>query len=94
MNDKKVIAAILELKPNIGVTVRGYETVDECFNKAVFDKASDKTMSLEDVKKKITELDKIAADEETKIKTKKASGKQKLKDLGLDDDEIKALTGA
>ena len=25
---------------------------------------------------------------------KKASGKQKLKDLGLDDDEIKALTGA
>tara|TARA_R110001599_G_scaffold192591_1_gene388129 strand:+ start:721 stop:930 length:210 start_codon:yes stop_codon:yes gene_type:complete len=27
-------------------------------------------------------------------KTKKASGKQKLKDLGLDDDEIKALIGA
>ena len=25
---------------------------------------------------------------------KKASGKQKLKDLGLDDEEIKALTGA
>jgi len=24
----------------------------------------------------------------------KASGKQKLKDIGLDDDEIKALTGA
>ena len=24
----------------------------------------------------------------------RASGKQKLKDLGLDDDEIKALTGA
>lgn len=26
--------------------------------------------------------------------TKKASGKQKLKDLGLDDDEINALMGA
>ena len=26
--------------------------------------------------------------------TKKTSGKQKLKDLGLDDDEIQALTGA
>jgi len=26
-------------------------------------------------------------------KTKKASGKQKLKDLGLDDDEIQALMG-
>ena len=30
----------------------------------------------------------------TNAVTKKASGKQKLKDLGLDDDEIKALTGA
>ena len=33
-------------------------------------------------------------DAETDKETKKASGKQKLKDLGLDDDEIKALTGA
>ena len=33
--------------------------------------------------------DKIQLDE-----TKKASGKQKLKDLGLDDDEINALIGA
>jgi len=31
---------------------------------------------------------------ETNETNKKASGKQKLKDLGLDDDEIKALTGA
>ena len=31
---------------------------------------------------------------ETNKETKKASGKQKLKDLGLDDDEIKALMGA
>jgi len=30
----------------------------------------------------------------TNAETKKASGRQKLKDLGLDDDEIKALTGA
>ena len=33
-------------------------------------------------------------DAETNEETKKASGKQKLKDLGLDDDEIKALIGA
>ncbi len=33
-------------------------------------------------------------DAETAKVNKKASGKQKLKDLGLDDDEIKALTGA
>ena len=29
----------------------------------------------------------------TNAETKKASGKQKLKDLGLDDDEIQALMG-
>ena len=33
-------------------------------------------------------------EEQITKETKKASGKQKLKDLGLDDDEIKALTGA
>ena len=33
-------------------------------------------------------------DAETNAETKKSSGKQKLKDLGLDDDEIKSLTGA
>ena len=33
-------------------------------------------------------------DAETAAANKKASGKQKLKDLGLDDDEIKALMGA
>ena len=33
-------------------------------------------------------------DAETEAANKKASGKQKLKDLGLDDDEIKALMGA
>jgi len=32
-------------------------------------------------------------DAEQNTETKKASGKQKLKDLGLDDDEIQALIG-
>tara|TARA_B100001939_G_scaffold333906_1_gene334346 strand:+ start:146 stop:361 length:216 start_codon:yes stop_codon:yes gene_type:complete len=35
----------------------------------------------------------IVANAETDKETKKASGKQKLKDLGLDDAEIKALIG-
>ena len=43
-----------------------------------------------DVNAKIQEL----KDLDTARKNKKASGKQKLKDLGLDDDEIKALMGA
>jgi len=43
-----------------------------------------------DVNAKIQEL----KDAETAAANKKTSGKQKLKDLGLDDDEIKALMGA
>ena len=43
-----------------------------------------------DVNAKIQEL----KDAETAVETEKASGKQKLKDLGLTDAEIKALTGA
>ena len=42
-----------------------------------------------DVNAKIQEI----KDAETAAANKKASGKQKLKDLGLDDAEIKALTG-
>ena len=45
--------------------------------------------SEDDVNAKIQELKDADADKETK----KASGKQKLKDLGLDDAEIKALIG-
>tara|TARA_R110000787_G_scaffold132735_1_gene245012 strand:- start:2 stop:211 length:210 start_codon:yes stop_codon:yes gene_type:complete len=37
---------------------------------------------------------KVRTDAETAITNKKTSGKAKLKDLGLDDDEIKALIGA
>jgi len=43
-----------------------------------------------EVNAKIQEL----KDAEQAAIDKKASGKQKLKNLGLDDDEIKALTGA
>ena len=43
-----------------------------------------------EVNAKIQEL----KDADTDKETKKASGKQKLKDLGLDDAEIKALIGA
>ena len=42
-----------------------------------------------EVNAKIQEL----KDAETEAENKKTSGKQKLKDLGLDDDEIKALMG-
>ena len=50
------------------------------------DIATKSAISKEDIEAKITELEEQDSD-------KKASGKQKLRDLGLDDDEIKALTG-
>ena len=48
-------------------------------------------MKIDETKKE--EIQKLK-DEEDNKETKKASGKQKLKDLGLDDDEINALIGA
>ena len=56
-------------------------------------------MTAEEVAEKETENAKYLEDiqaQKTEIqneKNKKASGKQKLKDLGLDDDEIEALIG-
>ena len=43
-----------------------------------------------EVNAKVQEL----KDKDVEAENKKTSGKQKLKDLGLDDDEIKALMGA
>ena len=47
----------------------------------------------EEERKKYQEYKKIRKDIITNIANKKASGKQKLKDLGLDDEEINALMG-
>jgi hypothetical protein len=46
-----------------------------------------------DIEAKMAELP-TAEEEAAQRETEKASGKQKLKDLGLSDAEIKALTGA
>ena len=51
-------------------------------------------ISKSDIEAKLTEAqNELEAEVQSKIDNK-ASGKQKLKDLGLDDDEIKALIGA
>tara|TARA_R100000008_G_C3525827_1_gene136521 strand:+ start:587 stop:799 length:213 start_codon:yes stop_codon:yes gene_type:complete len=54
--------------------------------------AEETVFKAEAEKAKTDKANKIIAEENNA--NKKASGKQKLKDLGLDDDEIKALTGA
>ena len=46
-----------------------------------------------DIEAKMAELP-TAEEEAAQKETEKTSGKQKLKDLGLNDAEIKALTGA
>jgi len=51
-------------------------------------------ISKEDIEAMIPTVEKEISDAKTATANKKASGKQKLKDLGLDDDEIKALMGA
>tara|TARA_R100001443_G_C3323748_1_gene170719 strand:+ start:756 stop:962 length:207 start_codon:yes stop_codon:yes gene_type:complete len=57
-------------------------------------------MSAEEITARQADIEQNKKDDEARQiiiennKNKKASGKQKLKDLGLDDDEIKALTGA
>ena len=51
-------------------------------------------ISKSDIEAKLTQAqNELEAEDQAKI-DKKTSGKQKLKDLGLDDDEIKALMGA
>jgi len=46
-----------------------------------------------DIQNKLNDLREQEITEQENQETKKASGKQKLKDLGLDDDEINALMG-
>tara|TARA_R100001509_G_scaffold62614_1_gene34513 strand:- start:60 stop:317 length:258 start_codon:yes stop_codon:yes gene_type:complete len=83
----KLIDAILEINPNAEVSIRGndYDKIT-WHNIEPIDKAT--------LDAKVSEMETAKADEETQKENKKASGKQKLKDLGLDDDEIKALMGA
>ena len=45
------------------------------------------------IETKMSSIENEIAQSETAAANKKASGKQKLKDLGLDDDEIQALIG-
>ena len=83
-----IINAILEINPNAKVSVRGSD-IDTC----EIEWADGTTpISKTDIKNKMAEM---PTEEEKKVarENKKASGKQKLKDLGLDDDEIQALMG-
>ena len=83
----KVIDAILAINPNAKVVTRG-STIDSIEIDWLDGTAE---ISKADIETKLTELNNNEAAETAEKENKKASGKQKLKDLGLDDAEINAL---
>ncbi len=85
-----IIEAILKINPNAEVTVRGND-INTCEIEWHNGTAE---ISKTDIKAMIPTVEQEEADAEQAAIDKKASGKQKLKDLGLDDAEINALIGA
>ena len=86
MNDT-VIRAILKINPNAEVSVSGDD-----INTIVWENGTT-PIPKADIEAKMAELP-TEEEEKAQTETDKSSGKQKLKDLGLTDAEIKALTGA
>ena len=85
-----IIEAILKINPNAVVTVEG-DNIDNC---NIIWLEGTTPIPKADIEAMIPTVEAEIANVEADTIAKKASGKQKLKDLGLDDDEIKALTGA
>ena len=84
-----IIEAIRKINPNAVVTVRGSD-INTCEIEWLEGTTPN---SKADIEAKMAELP-TAEEEAAQKETDAASGKQKLKDLGLTDAEIKALTGA
>ena len=80
-DSKNKIYANLRLPEKVGI---GGELVDNPYSLPTEQECTDGLAQLQ------TDFDNA----KTKQETDKASGNQKLKDLGLSDDEIKAVTGA
>ena len=83
----RLIDAIVTINPNAEVSI-----LDNDYDKITWHNIEPISKATLDAK--VSEMETAKADEETQKENKKTSGKQKLKDLGLDDDEIKALMGA
>ena len=79
--------AILKINPNAEFSVNADDINQITWNNGTT------PIPKADIEAKMAELP-TAEEEAAQKETEKASGKQKLKDLGLTDAEIKALTGA
>ena len=88
MTNNQILKAILSINPNaevnVGIDKDGVYDVTFHNGTTPIPKA--------DIEAKVAKLPTVEEEAEA-IANKKASGKQKLKDLGLDDAEIKALIG-
>jgi len=84
-----IIEAILKINPSAQCSVTGSD-IDTC---EIAWNEGTTPISKADIKAMMPVVEQELKDAEQTAIDKKASGKQKLKDLGLDDDEIKALIG-
>ena len=83
-----IIKAILKINPNAEVSISGDD-----INTIVWENGTT-PIPVADIQAQIPTIEAEIEQEKQDAIDKKASGKQKLKDLGLDDDEINALMGA
>ena len=83
-----ILKAILKIDPNAQVSVNA-----EDLNQITWHDGNPNNITKADIEAKMAELP-TPEEEAAQTETDKSSGKQKLKDLGLTDAEIKALTGA
>jgi len=80
-----IIKAILKINPNAEVSVSGND-----INTIVWENGTT-PIPVADIQAQIPVVEQELKDAKQTAIDKKTSGKQKLKDLGLDDAEIKAL---
>ena len=84
-----IIEAILKINPNAEVVITG-----EDINTCTFEWHNGTVeISRADIKAMMPTVKTEIANAKTNAATKKASGKQKLLDLGLSEEEVKALIG-
>ena len=84
-----IIKAIQKINPNAEVVVRGTD-----INTCEIEWLNNTTpISKADIQAQIPIVEQEIADEATNKETRKATAKQKLIDLGLTEEEVKALIG-
>ena len=87
MTNEIIIKAIQKINSNAQVSVSGGD-----INTITWENGTT-PISVADIQAQIPIVEQEIANEETNKETRKASGKQKLLDLGLTEEEVKALIG-